>query len=250
MSAHGGKVSRNLDALLRERFSFAKSRIPAGSKVLEVGAGRGLTPRYLDGLSFVLTDVTRNDWLDVVASGDYLPFRDASFDAVLLIAVLHHMEFPLRGLDEALRVVRPGGQIFVLEPHGSWFLRAMLGITKHEYFDAGVDPYSDLSCKSAKGDPQWGNNAIGDLIFADPLRFKQRYPQLTVEHWKMAECFSFMNSGGVNIAVPYIPLPSAVVRWLIGADRVLARRWPDVFAMVQEIVLRRSQSMAEVGRPA
>lgn len=46
-----------------------------------------------------------------VADGFNLPYRSASCDAVLCIAVLHHMSSPARRvrlLQELLRVIRPG----------------------------------------------------------------------------------------------------------------------------------------------
>ena len=45
-----------------------------------------------------------------------LPFRDATFDAVISIAVVHHLTTPERrsaAVAEMLRVTRPGGQILV-----------------------------------------------------------------------------------------------------------------------------------------
>lgn len=45
-----------------------------------------------------------------------LPFRDAAFDAVISIAVVHHLTTPERraaAVAEMLRVARPGGQILV-----------------------------------------------------------------------------------------------------------------------------------------
>jgi SAM-dependent methyltransferase len=234
------QINENLNVLLRERYSFVGTRLPPGAKVLDVGAGYALSAVYLKDLDVILTDVTYSATLDVVASADRLPFRDESFDAVLLIAVLHHLEFPLRGLDEAQRVVRPSGKIFILEPHGSWFLKAVLRLTKHEYFDSNIDPYAERSCKSGDPDPASGNNAIGDIIFGDLVRFKRRYPQLSIEHWRMNECFSFVNSGGVNISAPYVPLPPTILKLITATDRFLTNRWPGIFAFVQEIVLTKT----------
>jgi len=231
------QINENLNVLLRERYSFIASRLPRGAKVLDIGAGYALSPIYLQDLSLILTDVTLNASVDAVASADQLPFRDGSFDAVLLIAVLHHLEFPLRGLDEAQRVIRPGGKIFILEPHGSWFLKTTLRLTKHEYFDPNIDPYGEQSCKSLDPDPASGNNAIGDMIFGDLKQFERRYPQLSIEHWRMNECFSFLNSGGVNVSAPYLPLPPALSKLIAATDRFLTTHWPGVFAFVQEIVL-------------
>jgi len=53
---------------------------------------------------------------NVVGDMEALPFPDESFDAVMFVAALHHVPEPLRALEEAHRVLRPGGRLFALEP--------------------------------------------------------------------------------------------------------------------------------------
>ena len=53
---------------------------------------------------------------NVVGDMEALPFRDASFDAVMFVAALHHVPRPRRALEEARRVLRPGGRLFAFEP--------------------------------------------------------------------------------------------------------------------------------------
>ena len=70
------QLNGNLNALLRERYSFIFSRMPSDSRVLDVGAGHALSPIYLKNFNLVLTDIAYNASLSAVASGDLLPFRD------------------------------------------------------------------------------------------------------------------------------------------------------------------------------
>lgn len=53
---------------------------------------------------------------NIVGDMEALPFPDESFDAVMFVAALHHVPEPLRALQEANRVLRPGGRLFALEP--------------------------------------------------------------------------------------------------------------------------------------
>lgn len=231
-------ISANLDFLLHERLSFVASRIDGINSMLEIGAGRGLTQNYLKVDSLVKTDVIKQPWIDVVANGEGLPFEDGSFDAVLMVAVLHHMAFPLRALQEAQRVVRLNGKIFILEPHGSAALRLLLYAANHEYFDPTVNPYAEENCKSSI-DPSIGNNAIGDLIFSDHGQFRKRFPGLRVDHHKISEFLLFANSGGVNVSLPYIPLPTRALTLVKRIDETIVARWPNYFGLSQEIVLQR-----------
>jgi SAM-dependent methyltransferase len=59
---------------------------------------------------------------NVVGDMEALPFGDGLFDAAMFVAALHHVPDPLRALQEARRVLRPGGRIFALEPSSirSW----------------------------------------------------------------------------------------------------------------------------------
>jgi ubiquinone/menaquinone biosynthesis C-methylase UbiE len=46
-----------------------------------------------------------------------LPFADGSFDMVLFIDVIHHLEDIQSNLKESLRVLKPGGRMIVFEPN-------------------------------------------------------------------------------------------------------------------------------------
>jgi SAM-dependent methyltransferase len=110
--------------LTARRVALACSLVPGG-RVLDVGCGTG---RFLDALperfagtgvdvSAEMLERALAKGLDTVhASGDELPFEDASFDLVTTFAVLHHVIDPerVRGtLREMARVVRAGGALIV-----------------------------------------------------------------------------------------------------------------------------------------
>jgi SAM-dependent methyltransferase len=66
---------------------------------------------------------------DIVCNGDKLPFKDNSFDVVLSLAVLEHVPNPFQHASEILRVVKPGGIIYVDVP----FLQPYHGYPHHYY---------------------------------------------------------------------------------------------------------------------
>lgn len=54
-----------------------------------------------------------------LADGQALPFADGEFDTVVISNSLHHIPDPRLGLKEALRVLKPGGTLYVMEPVAS-----------------------------------------------------------------------------------------------------------------------------------
>jgi len=65
--------------------------------------------------------------------------RDAAYDLAVLCQSLHHLADPRQGLKEAVRVLRPGGRLLVVDlaPHSEQWVLAKLG-HRHLGFDAQV----------------------------------------------------------------------------------------------------------------
>jgi ArsR family transcriptional regulator len=63
--------------------------------------------------------------------------KDASYDLAVLCQSLHHMANPRLGLREAVRVLRPGGRLLVVDlaPHNEQWVQAKLG-----HVHLGFDP--------------------------------------------------------------------------------------------------------------
>lgn len=120
---------------------------PVGGDVLELCIGSGLlSDRILPGcrsytgldISQPLLDAARGKVpTATLVRGDAEdpPFPDASFDAVLVFAGLHHLPDYRRAVANAYRVLRPGGVFACFEPNKRgwyrapmWLLRDWIGI--------------------------------------------------------------------------------------------------------------------------
>ena len=103
-----------------------------GATVVDVGCGEGALVRWLAGhgahaigvevgaepLARARAATPVGDERYVQGGGEALPLPDASADAVTFIHSLHHVPVASMGraLEEAARVLRPGGAVFVQEP--------------------------------------------------------------------------------------------------------------------------------------
>jgi SAM-dependent methyltransferase len=96
----------------------------SGKDVLEIGCGEGMmfdgtdvSPVQMDvSITRVSRAAGKCRYL-LCGDGYDLPFASASFQVVLLIAVLEHTREPWRVLAEAKRVLKPGGRVVMVVPN-------------------------------------------------------------------------------------------------------------------------------------
>lgn len=104
--------------------------VDLGGRVLDAGCGNGfffdaareLVPPTAElvglDLSEAMLRLARQHHPHLVrGDATRLPFADASFDTVLARSLLHHLPDPDAGAREIARVLRPGGELVVLDTH-------------------------------------------------------------------------------------------------------------------------------------
>ena len=71
---------------------------------------------YIDKVDYKILDPVDTYNPDIIGDIHNLPFKDNSQEAILCIAVLEHVENPIRAFEEMYRVLEPGGYLFVYVP--------------------------------------------------------------------------------------------------------------------------------------
>jgi demethylmenaquinone methyltransferase / 2-methoxy-6-polyprenyl-1,4-benzoquinol methylase len=120
-----------------KRFTVAKAGLKPGQQLLDLAGGTGdlaalMAPRVMPGGRVVLADINdamlrrgRERLLDrglageaveyCLADAESLPFSDDCFDVVTIAFGLRNVTRKEAALTEMLRVLKPGGQLLVLE---------------------------------------------------------------------------------------------------------------------------------------
>ncbi len=136
-----GKDTRYNPQRILQKFStqkyfvdVVKPLLKPTDKVLDFGCGPGSFLAATAPLCATVTgvDISRNfvnttqetikalsipNALAVHIQPDVLPFADESFDVVLMMDVVHHLENVSVSLTEVLRVLKPGARVLIFEPN-------------------------------------------------------------------------------------------------------------------------------------
>jgi len=231
---------KNLDYLLRRRYRWMERWIAPEHIVVELGAGAGLSARYLSRKP-ILSDVVANPWLDVAMDAVRLPLRDGSIDVVIVSNALHHVPSPAQCLLEATRVLKPGGVILLNDAYCSLLLRVILRLAQHEGYSWDVDVFDKSAPANDPNDPWSGNNAVSNLLFDCPDRFAANFPALRLVADTPCESLLFLASGGVTAQVRMPALPGPLLAAIAALDALLVKAVPRLFALCRRTVLQKAE---------
>jgi ubiquinone/menaquinone biosynthesis C-methylase UbiE len=101
--------------------------LPQRGLVLDAGGGTGRIAQYLygDGRMIVIADLStrmlaqagsKSGLERVCSESEKLPFRQGTFDRIVMVDALHHVADQRQTIAELYRVLKPGGRILVEEP--------------------------------------------------------------------------------------------------------------------------------------
>jgi SAM-dependent methyltransferase len=183
----------------------------APGRTLEIGAGIGAFRRYYKG-SLVSTDILAVPDIETRCDAQRLPFREGSFDNILGVDFIHHLERPQAFLDEAARVLRPGGRVVAVEPYLSPFADF---ITRHFHHEADerhheAGPKKDALTSDVR--------LPTDLFVKNPERLARTCPRLRLRTAQIhTTSLAYALSGGFTYRSF---LPSVFVPLVDAFDRI------------------------------
>jgi SAM-dependent methyltransferase len=172
----------------------------ASDKILEIGAGAGISsiflPQYL---------VERTDYLswdeDVYVRGgidaENLPYTDEQYDIVFGVDVLHHLNSPVLALQEITRVLKKDGRAFFIEPYVS----PVSYLVYKLFHDEKTTYRFNLMQKFHATSPQEGDQGVAKALFCNKNGRKilaTNLPKLHIYKREYLHPMSFFATGGLT----------------------------------------------------
>jgi SAM-dependent methyltransferase len=182
-----------LKAIYDEWYSALAMEVPHGEgAVIELGSGAGYCNRYISGL--ITSEVFYCPTVQLAVDARQMPFRVGSLRAIVFTNVLHHIpDLPLF-FGEAIRCLRPGGKVLMIEPWVTPWSRFIYKHFHHEPFSPETQDWSFVST----GPLTSANGALPWIVFArDRGRFESEFPELVIERIRPFLPFRYLISGGV-----------------------------------------------------
>ncbi|MBN2182261.1 MAG: class I SAM-dependent methyltransferase [Sedimentisphaerales bacterium] len=164
-----------------------------GKTLVELGSGGGFIKQVLKNA--ITSEVLEVPNVDRVFSALEMPFERASVDAFFMIDVLHHITEPRVFFAEAMRCLKNGGRIVMIEPANTPWSRFVYKNFHHEPFDVRAD--WELT---KAGRLSHANGAMPWIIFTrDRKIFQKEFPSLKIVKIYNHTPFRYLLSGGLTL---------------------------------------------------
>ncbi len=206
-----------LRAVYRDMYRRMDERRRPGS-CLEIGGGIGNYKE--ENPQTLCLDIQALPSVDLVGDAHLLPFAGASFDNIVMIDALHHLERPGLFLEDAGRVLREGGRLIMAEPMISPVSRLVYTYFHPEPVRMDADPLAEGELDPDR-DPFEANQAIPTLLFIHQKeRFIQSHPSLKLMLCRKFGLFAYPLSGGFR---PWGLIPGFAARPLLWLETYLEK---------------------------
>jgi SAM-dependent methyltransferase len=224
--------------ILRVIYDDFYDRIAAACRpglTIEIGGGIGNLKQRLGEV--VATDIQHAPWLDCVADAQRLPFADEAAANIVMVDVLHHLEFPAVFFREAARVLRPGGRAVMVEPAITWGSTLFYRLFHHEPVRTSAEVLMDGS-PDPRRDPYASNQAIPTLIATrDKDRFHRLFPTLRIASVQWFAFAAYPLSGGFK---PWSLISEGMARRMLRVERALEPVFGRVAAFRMMLIVEKA----------
>jgi ubiquinone/menaquinone biosynthesis C-methylase UbiE len=206
--------------------------------------GCGLKANYLSNV--VYFDVVNYPTTDVRGIAERLPFRDNSFEALISIAVLEHVKNPFECAREIVRVLKPGGTLYVDVP----FLQSYHGYPDH-YYNMTMNGLRNLFRESIEIEQCFSSHTPLKLfpwylkIYLSGLSMEDQNEFLQMKIADFLDENNFMDKNFVTKLSAQANELVAYANTLIGTKKLKLQKKPNIWKSINIALFKKRASSAE-----
>lgn len=143
-----------------------------------VGSGRFASTFGLKGIDPAqsMVKIAKSRGVEtVIATAERIPFKDGSFEIVLMVTTLCFLQDPLQALEEIKRILKPGGRIVIGVVPGDSFLGKKYSKSDSKFYRHANFYTVDQVLSLLKGSG-YNNLKTCQTLFSDPKELKSVEP--------------------------------------------------------------------------
>lgn len=214
-------------------------RETAPGRILEVGSGIGAIREFFPEVT--TSDVAETPYVDrAVSCYEIRETSGQSWDNILALDVLHHLQRPLEFLASASEALRPGGRVILNEPAATWGGTHFYRLFHHEPCRAAdlVPPF-EMPPDNEAG--EFANMGMAAALFLEHrpwVEKKLRALGLTLVQVRFRDLLAYPASGGFS-RPQFLSTP--VLRALLVLEKSLPQWLLRAMALRVTIVVEKSR---------
>jgi SAM-dependent methyltransferase len=198
-----------------QRFAKCLERCPKRGLVLELGSGAGFIKDVIPDA--VTSDALPYEGIDQTIDATAMPFADGTVRGIFMLNVFHHIPDVGSFLQEASRVLAPGGRVLIVDQYPGYLSSLVFKYLHFETFDEKA-----LNWKFESTGPLSGaNGALAWIVFhRDRKNFETLFPRLKIETFAPHSPLRYWLMGGMK---NWSLLPARSYNLATRVDRMLVR---------------------------
>lgn len=196
------------------KYGECAKRCPFEGIFIEIGSGGGFAKEFMPTIK--TTDILPLPGVDEIVDAHNMPWPDASVSGIFMQNVLHHLPNPRAFFTDAVRVLKPGGRILMIEPYHSILASIIRKTFHHEPYDEHATQWI---LPPGGGPLSMSNLALPWIIFCrDRDQFEKEYPEFTL-HVRTHTILSYFITGGITYRSL---IPAVLMPFLFSLEEVLS----------------------------
>jgi SAM-dependent methyltransferase len=224
-----GSLRRLYEEVYQKYDDCIQRSVPGGLAV-EIGSGAGFAKEAIPKI--ITSDVVAYPNIERIMDATRLDFPDQSLSSICMFGVLHHIPDTPAFFHEAIRCLKPGGRVFMVEPYAGWISTSVLRYLHHENFDLHVKSWKFES----KGPVSDANSALPTVIFErDRTRFSEEFKALSLIRFEPNMPLRYWLTGGLR---KWSLLPDWAYRYSQWLDKKLIQVSPRFGSFVDIELLK------------